>query len=124
MVSTLRTALPIAAPVMIGYFTVGTTFGLTAAQAGFGWFWPVVISLIQFAGAAQFMIVAMVTQGAALTEIAVVVFLLNLRHVFYGLPFLDNKPRTLLRRVLMIFWLTDETYSLLTTRKQSDPAPV
>ena len=124
MVSTLRTALPIAAPVMIGYFTVGTTFGLTAAQAGFGWFWPVVISLIQFAGAAQFMIVAMVTQGAALTEIAVVVFLLNLRHVFYGLPFLDNKPRTLLGRVLMIFWLTDETYSLLTTRKQSDPAPV
>ena len=124
MVSTLRTALPIAAPVMIGYFTVGTTFGLTAAQAGFGWFWPVVISLIQFAGAAQFMIVAMVTQGAALTEIAAVVFLLNLRHVFYGLPFLDNKPRTLWGRILMIFWLTDETYSLLTTRKQSDPPPV
>lgn len=124
MVSTLRTAVPIAAPVMIGYFTVGATFGVTAAQAGFGWFWPLVISLIQFAGAAQFMIVAMVTQGAALTEIAVVVFLLNLRHVFYGFPFLGNKPRTVLGRVLMIFWLTDETYSLLTTRKQGDPPPV
>ncbi|MGB1146711.1 MAG: AzlC family ABC transporter permease [Alphaproteobacteria bacterium] len=93
----LRQAAPIAAPVMIGYFTVGATFGLTAAQAGFGWFWPVVISLVQFAGAAQFMIVAMVTQGAALTEIG---------------------------RLLMIFWLTDETYSLLTTRKESDPPQV
>ena len=124
MVSTLRTALPIAAPVMIGYFTVGATFGLTAAQAGFGWFWPLLISLIQFAGAAQFMIVAMVAQGAALAEIAVVVFLLNLRHVFYGFPFLANKPQSLLGRLLMIFWLTDETYSLLTTRKQSDPPPV
>lgn len=127
MVSTLRqalpTALPIAAPVMIGYFTVGATFGLTAAQSGFGWFWPVVISLVQFAGAAQFMIVAMAAQGAALTEIAAVVFLLNLRHVFYGFPFLANQPRTLIGRALMIFWLTDETYSLLTTRKQQD-API
>ena len=120
----LRQAAPIAAPVMIGYFTVGATFGLTAAQAGFGWFWPVVISLVQFAGAAQFMIVAMVTQGAALTEIAAVVFLLNLRHVFYGLPFLSNRPRSLIGRLLMIFWLTDETYSLLTTRKESDPPQV
>ena len=54
MLSTLRPALPIAAPVMVGYFTVGATFGLTATQAGFGWLWPVVISLIQFAGAAQY----------------------------------------------------------------------
>ena len=120
----LRQAAPIAAPVMIGYFTVGATFGLTAAQAGFGWFWPVVISLVQFAGAAQFMIVAMVTQGAALTEIAAVVFLLNLRHVFYGLPFLSNRPKSLIGRLLMIFWLTDETYSLLTTRKENDPPQV
>lgn len=124
MLSTLRPALPIAAPVMVGYFTVGATFGLTATQAGFGWLWPVVISLIQFAGAAQFMIVAMVAQGAALTEIALVVFLLNLRHVFYGLPFLNNRPRSLVGRILMIFWLTDETYSLLTTRTQTDPPPV
>ena len=120
----LRQAAPIAAPVMIGYFTVGATFGLTAAQAGFGWFWPVVISLVQFAGAAQFMIVVMVTQGAALTEITAVVFLLNLRHVFYGLPFLSNRPRSLIGRLLMIFWLTDETYSLLTTRKENDPPQV
>lgn len=120
MLSSLRAALPIAAPVMVGYFTVGATFGLTAAQAGFGWFWPVVISLIQFAGAAQFLIVAMVAQGAALTETAVVVFLLNLRHVFYGFPFLSNRPTSLIGRILMIFWLTDETYSLLTTRKQHD----
>ena len=70
------------------------------------------------------MIVAMVSQGAAFTEIAVVVFLLNLRHVFYGLPFLANKPRSRLGRVLMIFWLTDETYSLLTTRKALDPPRV
>lgn len=120
----IRQAAPIAAPVMIGYFTVGATFGLTAAQAGFGWVWPLVISLVQFAGAAQFMIVAMVSQGAALTEIAAVVFLLNLRHVFYGLPFLARRPRSLLGRLLMIFWLTDETYSLLTTRKQADPPRV
>ena len=44
-VPTLRQALPIALPVMIGYFTVGATFGLTAA-GWFGWFWPVIISLI------------------------------------------------------------------------------
>lgn len=124
MLLALRPALPIAAPVMVGYFTVGATFGLTAAHAGFGWFWPLVISLIQFAGAAQFLIVAMVAQGAAWVEIAALVFLLNLRHVFYGLPFLSNQPRSVIGRALMIFWLTDETYSVLTTRKTADAPSV
>ena len=73
MFPTLRQAVPIALPVMIGYFTVGATFGLTAAEAGFGWFWPVIISLIQFAGAAQFLIVAMVSKGAGFIDTAAVV---------------------------------------------------
>ena len=124
MFPTLRRAVPIALPVMIGYFTVGATFGLTAAEAGFGWFWPVVISLIQFAGAAQFLIVAMVSQGAGFIDTAAVVFLLNLRHMFYGLPFLAHRPEHPLARLLMIFWLSDETYSLLTSRKPADPPRV
>ena len=124
MFQTLRQAIPIALPVMIGYFTVGATFGLTAAEAGFGGLWPGIISLIQFAGAAQFLIVAMISQGSGLLDTATVVFLLNLRHVFYGLPFLTHRPRNPVARLLQIFWMSDETYSLLTSRKPADPPRV
>ncbi|HSV55928.1 MAG TPA: AzlC family ABC transporter permease, partial [Magnetospirillaceae bacterium] len=66
-------------------------------------------------GAAQFLGVGMITAGAGLAEIAAATFLLNLRHMVYGLSFLELYKGAGCRKPYLILTLTDETYALLST---------
>ena len=53
--------------------------------------------------------------GVGLVEIAMSTFLLNSRHMFYGIAFLESFGNWNLRKLYMIFGLTDETYALMTS---------
>ena len=58
--------------------------------------------------------------GATLTQVALLTFLLNFRHLFYGLSMLNKYRGTGKRKIYLIFGLTDETYALLTGYKTPD----
>lgn len=73
------------------------------------------MSLFVYAGAAQFMGVSLIASGAGLAEIAVATFFLNLRHIVYGLSFLELYSGTGAKKPYLILALTDETYALLST---------
>ena len=61
----------------------------------------------------QFIMVSLLAAGAPIYTVAVTTFLVNARHIFYGLGMLE-KFRGLGRRFpYMAFALTDETYSVL-----------
>jgi len=75
------------------------------------------MGLFIFAGAAQFMAIGLLSTGAGLTEVFISTFMLNSRHIFYGLSILDKYGKWGLRKLYLIFGLTDETYSLVTTIK-------
>jgi 4-azaleucine resistance transporter AzlC len=68
-----------------------------------------------FAGAAQFMMLPMLAAGLSLSTIALATLVVNLRHIFYGLSLLDKLPTQPWARWYLVFGLTDETYSVLTT---------
>lgn len=53
-------------------------------------------------------------------QAALLTFLLNFRHLFYGLSMLDKYRGTGIRKIYLIFGLTDETYALLTGYKAPD----
>jgi 4-azaleucine resistance transporter AzlC len=61
------------------------------------------------------MMIPMIAAGLSVGTIAVATLIVNLRHVFYGLSLLNKFPQKKLLRWYMIFALTDETYSVLTT---------
>ncbi|MDR5902085.1 MULTISPECIES: AzlC family ABC transporter permease [Halomonas] len=102
-------------PVMFGYLPLGAAYGILAVEVGVPWWAAVLMSLIIYAGAGQFLAVALLAAGAGLVELAVATLMLNSRHLFYGLSLLKRFQGAGWRKPYMIFALTDETYSLITT---------
>ena len=113
----LKSAFSRTLPVMFGYVPMGMAFGVLFSELGYPWFFATLMGVVIFAGAAQFMAVGLLAAGAGLIEVAVTTLLLNSRHVFYGLSLLQDFKVKGWRRWYLIFGLTDETYSLLTSMK-------
>jgi len=89
--------------------------GFLFVQAGASWWLALLASIFVFAGAAQFMMIPMLSLGLPVASIALATLVVNLRHVFYGLSLLDRLPAQPWARWYLVFALTDETYSVLTT---------
>ncbi|MDT8878205.1 AzlC family ABC transporter permease [Halomonas saccharevitans] len=102
-------------PVMFGYLPLGAAFGILAIEVGIPVWGALLMSLVIYAGAGQFLAVALLAAGAGLVEVAVATLMLNSRHLFYGLSLLKRFQGAGWRKPYLIFALTDETYSLLTT---------
>ena len=113
--SILRAAFKASIPVLLGYVTLGTAFGLTLVAAGLPWWLAPFMALVIYAGAAQFMAVGLIQSGAGLFEIALLTLIMNARHMVYGLSLLEPFSRAGKWKPYLIFGLTDETYGLLTT---------
>ena len=107
-----RRALRLTLPVLCGYVFLGTAFGATLAQAGFGPAWALMISTLVYAGSLQFVMVPLMAAGASLLTVALTALMVNARHLFYGVSFIDRFRRMGRLRPYMIFSLTDETYSV------------
>jgi 4-azaleucine resistance transporter AzlC len=99
-----------AVPFAIIYAASAVAAGLTPAQT-------IAMSLLVFAGAAQFTAVGMVAAGAAPAAIVLTTLIVNARHLLLAaslLPYLRRvRPW---RRLLLAAQLTDETYALAVRR--------
>ena len=102
-------------PVAMGSIPLGIVFGFLFVQAGAAWWLASLASLLIYAGAAQYMMVPMIVTGMPVSAIALATLIVNARHVFYGLSLLDRLPQQKRLRWYIVFALTDETYSVLTT---------
>jgi 4-azaleucine resistance transporter AzlC len=115
----LKSALNKTMPVMFGYVPMGMAFGVLFSELEYDWYYATLMGVVIFAGAAQFMAVGLLAAGAGMLEVAMTTLLLNSRHIFYGLSLLKEFKVKGWRRWYLIFGLTDETYSLLTSLKQT-----
>lgn len=102
-------------PVMMGYIPLGMAFGLLAASMAVPWYYAFAMSIFIFAGAGQFLALALFAAHASLVEVGVALFLLNLRHFFYGLSMISTFKGLGKGRHYLIYGLTDETFALLKT---------
>jgi 4-azaleucine resistance transporter AzlC len=91
----------------------GFVYGLAAQGIGMSPIEAVAMSVIVFAGAAQFAAIGYIAGGLAWPAIALLTALLNARHLLYSAalaPWLRDVP--LVRRVAMAHLLTDEAFAL------------
>ncbi len=102
-------------PVLFGYMPLGVAFGILFNDLGYAWYFATLMAVFVYAGAAQFMVIGLLAAGAGLFEIFIATFLLNSRHIFYGLSMLKKFGDWHLKKIYLAFGLTDETYSLVTT---------
>lgn len=104
-----------AIPLLSGYIPVAISFGLIAIQSGFTPLQAVLISLLVYAGASQFMFVGLAATGAPLWLVVSMSLLINLRHLVYapGLaPSLSNSRWW----PWMMHGLTDQIFALALNR--------
>ena len=109
-------------PVLTGYLALGFGFGIMLQAAGFPVWLAPVMSISMYSGAMQYVAVGLLSSGASLLTVGLTTFLVNARHLFYGISLLDKFKGTGKRTPYLIFALTDETYSLLCRDNPAIPA--
>ena len=110
----LKTVFLDTVPVLTGYLFLGISFGILLGETGYGLPWAFAMALFLYAGSAQFLAVSLLASQASLLSSAIAIFLLNARHIFYGISLIDTYKGFGKKKPYMIFSLTDETYSLVT----------
>ncbi len=110
-------------PLMVGAAPFGIVFGALAVS-GEGALTPAAamgMSLIIFAGSAQFIGLGLYVQGTGLALIVFTTFIVNLRHALYAASLAPYLRHLGARRLLPLgFWLTDETYAVVIRRYQNE----
>ena len=99
-------------PIMCSYIFVSMAYGIMMENAGFGWYYSLLISLTVYTGAFQFVLITFLSSGASLLTIALTAFLMNSRQTFYSLTFLKDFQKMGKRKLYMIHTMTDETYEV------------
>lgn len=102
-------------PVGMGYLPTGFAFGVLAVQTGLPPMLVLAMSVFIFAGALQFAAISMLTTPVGLGALVLTTLFINLRHVLYAIPLIDQLPSRRLSKAYVIAALTDENYSVLTT---------
>lgn len=102
-------------PVMLCYIPIGIAFGFLMVKSGFSWFLSVIMSVLIYSGAGQFLAIEFFVNNSPHIDIIIATLLLNLRHSFFGLSLFEKFANTKLFKPYLIFALTDETFALITT---------
>ena len=79
-------AFPVTLPVLFGFIPLGIAFGLLMDAAGYPLLWSLLMSLLVYAGSAQFMGVELLAAAAPLGQVALMTFVLNFRRQGEQIP--------------------------------------
>ncbi|MCR4606511.1 MAG: AzlC family ABC transporter permease [Oscillospiraceae bacterium] len=99
-------------PILISFIPVGLAYGILMQTSGLNWVWTGACSLFIFAGSLQFLAVSFFAGGISLVSVIVMALLLNSRHIFYGIPFIEQWRKYGPWKLFLIYALPDEAFSL------------
>ena len=99
--------------IAIGYIPVALTFGLLAKTTGLTFIETLLMSLVVFAGASQYISLSLLTLGTGIFEIILTTFIVNIRH-FLMSSALNEKCEDdhLVNKAIYSFGITDESFSV------------
>ncbi|MEZ4861401.1 MAG: AzlC family ABC transporter permease [Caldilineaceae bacterium] len=116
------------APLLVGVMPFGLIYGVLAADAGLPTTMAQGMSIVVFAGSAQFILTQLIRDHAPLLVMIATAAVVNLRHVLYSAslaPYLQELGRGW--QALLAYLLTDEAYAVTITRylatAQRDDSP-
>ncbi|MFW0121437.1 AzlC family ABC transporter permease [Rothia sp. CCM 9419] len=95
-----------------GFVIMGMGLGILLTSLHLPWWLAPVISFCVFAGSVEFLLVGMIASHAPLLSIATNTFLVNARHLIYGLSFPLHQVKGKLAKTYSIYALTDEIFAL------------
>lgn len=106
-------------PIFLGYMPIAIAYGVLASHSGLTIFETTMMSVLVFAGAAQFMAANMIAQGALFLQIVVATFVLNFRHFIMSMSFMNQlKHYSVPWKFGLSLGLTDETFAVSALHKK------
>ncbi|WP_161597692.1 AzlC family ABC transporter permease [Fluviispira multicolorata] len=103
-----------------GYIPLAMAFGMLFQSLQIHWIFSILMSFFVYAGSAQFIAIPLLANHASLLSLSIATFLVNMRHLFYGLAFLDKFKFNKFLKGYLIFGLTDESYAIICAKKKYD----
>lgn len=104
-------------PILLGVIPFGMIYGILALNAGLTTTEAQTMSVIIFAGSAQFMLVQLIDLGTPALVMIVTGFVINLRHALYSASVAPHvKKLSPAWKTLLSYLLTDEAYAIAITR--------
>lgn len=97
----------------IGLVPLGLAFGLLMVQTGFDWWWTSIFSIMVYAGSMEFLAIPMVLNNTSVAASIITGFMVNFRHMFYGLTFPRHRINSGPGKVYSTYALTDESYAIV-----------
>lgn len=99
-------------PIVMGYLPIAFSFGVAATRAGFSATEAFALSLLIYAGASQFLALALLSSAAPVLVTAFTLIAMNLRHLLYGPALMREAGEGASTRHAWVwaFGLTDEVF--------------
>jgi len=111
-------------PIAIGYVPIAIAFGALALKANLSIREAVLMSILVFAGASQFMAASMILAGSSGIQIIIATLFLNLRHLIMSMSIHNTFLNTnKLWSAILSFGITDETFAVITLQNKKDQPP-
>src|SRR5947209_50950 len=104
-------------PLWLGVVPFGVAYAVIARDAGLSLVETQALSVLVFAGSAQVSAAGLFARGAGGLEIVLTTFLLNVRHVLYGVSLARDIDMSSRERVVAAYFLTDEAYGVAVARR-------
>lgn len=111
-VKAFKAAFPHTLPILAGFLFLGMTYGIYMRVSGFSFLYPMFMSLAIYAGSVEFVTVDLLLGAYHPLAAFIMAFMINARHLFYGISMLDKYKGVGLKKIYLIFGLCDETFSV------------
>jgi 4-azaleucine resistance transporter AzlC len=119
----LRAGMTAVLPLLIGVAPFALIYGVLARGSGLSPAMAQAMSLLVFAGAAQFLAVGLIGAGVPWPILLLTTGIINLRHVLYSASLAPHlRPLGPLWKWILAFLTVDEVYALAISRYQRPPA--
>ncbi len=105
-------------PIWLGVVPFALAYAVTARASGLSVLETCLMSVLVFAGASQFSAAGMFAHAASGLAIVFTTFLLNIRHLLYGLSLNREIKLSPIQRIISAYFLTDEAFGMVIASQQ------
>ncbi|MEW4130501.1 azaleucine resistance protein AzlC [Bacillus cereus group sp. BfR-BA-01399] len=110
-----RAAFPYTIPIFAGFVFLGIAYGIYMNSLGFNAIYPILMSLIIFAGSMEFIAANLLLVAFNPIHALFLTLMVNARHLFYGISMLEKYKGIGKKKFYLIFGLCDESFSINST---------
>jgi len=110
-----RSAFPYTIPIMAGFIFLGIAYGIFMNSLGFNSIYPILMSLLIFAGSMEFVAANFLLLSFNPINALLLTLMVNARHLFYGISMLEKYRGVGKKKLYMIYGLCDESFAINST---------